>query len=172
MSPAPVEPIEEPAPEIPETKVPEEDPNAEPKPNFYDRFRREAPKPSPSQAPAPLDKVEESASEPVETKPPDVPNPLLGTELERRLGIPLTSPKPTPIEPSPPAVEVKPAEVQQPEIKPVEPQQPRSFQPRKPPNQFRRPSGSIDSPETPIKLPETLEAPSEESTPIKAVQPG
>ncbi len=167
-----VEPIEEPAPEIPETKVPEvEVPKAEPKSSFYDRFRREAPKPSPSKAPVPLDKVEKSASEPVETKPSEVPNPLLGTELERRLGIPLTSPKPIPtIEPSPQAVEVKPADVKQPEIKPVDPQQPRSSQPRKPPNQFRRPSGSIESPETPIKLPETLEAPSEESAPIQAVQ--
>jgi len=169
-----VEPIEEPAPEIPGIKVPEvAAPKTESKPNFYDRFRREAPKPSSSQAPAPLDKVEKSASEPVETKPSEVPNPLLRTELERRLGIPLTSPKPIPtIEPSPQAAEVKPADVKQPEIKPVEPQQQPSFQPRKSPNQFRRPSGSIESPETPIKLPETLEAPSEESTPIKTVQPG
>jgi len=170
-----VEPIEEPAPEIPETTVPEVTaPKTESKPNFYDRFRRpaETPKPLPNEAPAPLEKIEEPTPEPAETKPTESPNPLLKTELERRLGIPLTSPKPIPtIEPSPQAVEVKPAEVKQPEIKPVEPQQPRSFQPRKPPNQFRRPSGSIESPEVPIKLPETLEAPSKESTPIKAVQP-
>lgn len=169
-----MEPIEEPAPEIPETKVPEvAAPKTEPKSSFYDRFRRpaETPKPSPSDVPSLLDKIEEPAPEPAETKPTEVPNPLLRTELERRLGIPLTSPKPIPtIEPNPQAVEVKPAEPQQPEIKPVEPQQPRSFQSRKSPNQFRRPSGSIESPETPIKLPETLEAPSEESTPIQAVQ--
>ena len=170
-----VEPIGEPAPEIPETKLPEiEVPKAEPKRSFYDRFRRpaETSKPSPSEAPTPLDKIEEPAPEPAETKAPESPNPLLKTELERRLGIPLTSPKPTPtIEPSPQAVEVKPTEVKQPEIDPVEPQKPRSFQSRKPPNPFRRPSGSIESPEVPIKSPETLEAPSEESTPIKAVQP-
>ncbi len=166
-----VAPIEKPAPEIPETKVPEvEVPKAEPKSSFYDRFRRPAETPKPSPSAAPLDKIEAPAPEPAETKPTESSNPLLKTELERRLGIPLTSPKPITIEPSPQAVEAKPADVKQPEIKPVEPQQPRSFQPRKSPSQFRRPSSPIDSSETPIELPKTLEAPLEESTPIQTVQ--
>ena len=176
--PPEIVPIEKPAPEIPESKVPEvpvPQKTPPPKANFYDRFRRtdKTPKPSPSMAPTPLNNIEEPTTEPAETKPPN-PNPELKTELERRLGIPLTSPGKTSIvKPSSEAI-VKPAESKQPEpsevleVKPVEPKQP--IQPRRP-NQFRRPTSSpIESPQAPIKLPETLEAPSKESTPIKAVQ--
>ncbi len=174
VSPVPIEEPKEVEPDLTE-KAPEVTaPKVEPKPKFYDRFRRPVttPKPSPIEVPAPTNEVKEPTPEPAETKPSESANPLLKTELERRLGIPLSSPKPTlSIEPSPQAVEVKPpAPVDAAEIKPVEPQQPRSFQPRKSPNQFRRPSSPIESPEAPIKLPETLEAPPGDPTPIQAVQ--
>ncbi|PZO50859.1 MAG: hypothetical protein DCF14_10750 [Phormidesmis priestleyi] len=147
--PPEIVPIEKPAPEIPETKVPEvpvPQKTEAPKSRFYDRFRRPAqtPKPSPSIAPAPLDNIEEPTPKPAETKPSESPNPELKTELERRLGIPLTSPGKS-------TSEVKPAESKQSEpsevleVKPVEPK-PQPIQPRQP-NQFRRPTSSpIESP--------------------------
>ncbi len=151
VSPAPVEVPKEAEPDIetlPEVTVPK----AEPKSSFYDRFRRpDSPKPLPS--PAPSAKIEAPTPEPAETKQPESPNPLLKTDLERRLGIPLTSPSQ-----STPAIAPRPVEV-----KPVEPKQPdplKASQPSRPPNQVRRPiSSPIESPQAPIKLPETLEAP-------------
>ena len=171
IAPAPIEAKEvEPnlTEEVPEVTVPK----TEPKSGFYDRFRRpaEISKPAPSQAPAPVKEIE-TLPEPAETPPPKSTNPELKTALERRLGISLGS-SGNSIVPSPEAI-IKPSESEQSEpseileIKPVEPK-PEPIQPGRL-NQFR-PSSPIESPKAPIKLPETLEAPSEESIPIKAVE--
>ena len=172
-----VEPIET-APEVPETTVPVTVPKKPetPKSRFYDRFRRptETPKLTPNPAPVPA-KAIETAPEPAETPPLEPTNPELKTELERKLGISLSSPSKSTsiVKPSPEAIEVTPAEPKQPapseifETKPVEPKP----QPRPLLNQFRRSTPSaIESPEASIKLPETLEAPSEESPTIRAIQ--
>ncbi len=169
-----VEPIEI-APEVPETPVPTVPQKPEtPKSRFYDRFRRPTETPKLTQDSAPAQAIE-TAPEPAETPLLEPTTPELKTELERKLGISLSSPSKSTsiVRPSPKAIEVKPAEPKQSEpsdileTKPVEPKP----QPRPLLNQFRRSTpGAIESPEASIKLPETLEAPSEESTSIKVIQ--
>jgi hypothetical protein len=156
-----IEPSEEPILELPVSPVQET-----PKGGFFDRFRRpEMPKPSPSISPKPLveepvEKVEpEEAPSSPKIDSPETPEtaPPFRSELEKRLGMPLNPPIASPVRPTP--IEVKPAEPKQPDVKVAEPS-----------NQLRRPVESIAPPEAPIKLPETLEAPSEESTPIPSIQ--
>jgi hypothetical protein len=159
----PTEPSEEPIPELPVSPIKEA-----PKKEFLDRFRRpETAKPSPSVAPEPLveepieavEKAEpEKAPSIPETQSPatlEMPPIQPRSELEKRLGMPLNPPVASPVKPVP----VKPAKPGQPEAKVAEPS-----------NQGDRPVESLTPSEAPIKLPETLEAPSEEPTPIPSIQ--
>ncbi|KAM3100149.1 hypothetical protein ACKFKF_12610 [Phormidesmis sp. 146-12] len=151
---------EEPIPELPISPVKET-----PQKGFFDRLRRpEMPKPSPSTAPEPLvedpiEAVEKAEPEEAPSLPetqspetPEMPATKPRSELEKRLGMPLNPPIASP------PLKVKPTEPGQPAAKVAEPS-----------NQTNRPVEPAP-PETPIELPKTLEAPSDEPIPIPAIQ--